>query len=451
MFSGPLLPVSIRLGLPIAVGTLFQLLYTFIDTLFIARIDATATALVAGTGLIFPLFFLFLALGSGIGVGVSTLVSRAIGEDNEDAIARASVTALWLAGGLAALAVVAGFGWGEPLLAALAGDELSAAAVDSGQAYLNALLPGLGLMLVGQTLIGIIQGEGRNRYIAAVMITTTLVNVILDPIFIFTLDLGVAGAGLATTASILASGVLVIILFVRGKTRVPLRFDPRRIRLALVGHILRVGLPQSLSVLALSVTLVFLNKVVGSIAESAMTAWTLVGRIDQLLILPGMAMSAATVSMVGQNYGRGALDRVRRVHVINSAVAAVALLVLAALYNFVAAPLFSLFSDVPEVVAAAVRQVRHISFTTVGSVLAMVASSAFMASGRPLPGFAITALRAGLVAIPVAYALAVWTELGMTGVYYAVMAGRIIAIPVAWFWTRGHLRTLQIRSLDADA
>ena len=448
IFDGPLLPVALRLGVPIALGSVFQLLYTSVDTLFIARIDPTDTALLAGAGLIFPLFFLFLALGTGIGVGVSTLVSRAIGERNDAAIESATATGLSLSSTLAIAAVVAGFLFGDPILEALAGDRLSPAALASGGAYLRALLPGLGLMLVGQTLVGVMQGEGRNRYVAAVMVTTTVVNIGLDPLFIFTLGWGVAGAGWATTVSICCSGVLVLTLFGAGKNTVPLYLRPRRIRPALIGHLARIGLPQSLGMLSILISVVFLNNLVGSISEAAMTAWTMVGRVDQLLILPGMVMSAATVSIVGQNFGRAQLERVRDSHLVNSAVAGGTLVVLAAGYLLLARPLFSLFSALPEVVDAAVTQVRHIAFTTLGSVGSMVAAATFMASGRPLPGLSITVVRAGLLSVPLAFVLVQLGQFGMRGVYYAVTAGNVASILVAWPWVRHHLRTLRFTALE---
>ena len=448
IFDGPLLPLAARLGLPIALGGAFQLLYTFVDTLFIAQIDPTNTALLAGAGVIFPLFFLFLALGTGIGVGVSTLVSRAIGERNEVAIESAAATGLTVSSGLALAAVGAGLLFGDRIIEAMAGARLSREALTSGGAYLRALLPGLGLMLVGQTLVGIMQGEGRNRYVAAVMVTTTVVNIGLDPLFIFGFGWGVAGAGWATTVSIGVSGILVVALFATGKTTVPLHADPRRVRPALVGHIARIGLPQSLGMLSISVSVLFLNNLVGSISEWAMTAWTMVGRVDQLLIMPGMAMSAATVSVVGQNFGRSKLERVRAAHLVNSGLAAAALVTLAALYVLLARPMFSLFSELPSVVSAAVVQVRHIAFTTLGSVGAMVAASTFMATGRPLPGLTITVIRTGLLSVPLAFLLARVGGLGMQGVYYAVMAGNVVGIVVAWPWVRHHLRTLRPNAIE---
>ena len=182
-----------------------------------------------------------------------------------------------------------------------------------------------------------------------------------------------------------------------------------------------------------------------------MTAWTMVGRVDQLLILPGMAMSAATVSIVGQNYGRAQLERVRNAHLVNSAVAGAALVVLAGGYIALARPLFSLFSELPSVVDAAVTQVRHIAFTTLGSVGSMVAASTFMATGRPLPGLSITVVRAGLLSVPLSFALVRLGQLEMRGVYYAVMVGNVAGILVAWPWVRHHLRTLRFTALGSGS
>ena len=200
--------------------------------------------------------------------------------------------------------------------------------------------------------------------------------------------------------------------------------------------------------LSISVSVIFLNNLVGSISEVVMTAWTMVGRVDQLLILSGMAMSAATVSIVGQNYGRAELGRVRSAHLINSAVAGTTLVVLAGGYTVLARSLFSLFSKLPSVVEAAVVQVRHIAFTTLGSVISMVAASTFMATGRPLPGLSITVVRAGLLSVPLSFLLVRLGQLEMRRVYYAVMVSNVAGILVAWPWVRHHLRTLRFTALN---
>jgi Na+-driven multidrug efflux pump len=96
MFDGPVWPVTIRIGAPILLANLLQFCYAIVDTLYISRLDPSSTALLSGTGLMFPLFFVFMAAGSSIGVGVSALVGRVIGEENRSAMPHVMASGLML-------------------------------------------------------------------------------------------------------------------------------------------------------------------------------------------------------------------------------------------------------------------------------------------------------------------------------------------------------------------
>ena len=94
MFEGPILPLALKLSIPFFISNVVGLLYLVIDTYFITLIDRGSTALISGTGLVFPVYFLFLALAMGINIGVSSLVARAIGEKNQPALERAADSGL---------------------------------------------------------------------------------------------------------------------------------------------------------------------------------------------------------------------------------------------------------------------------------------------------------------------------------------------------------------------
>ncbi|MCU0610045.1 MAG: MATE family efflux transporter, partial [Chitinispirillaceae bacterium] len=82
MFEGPIVPVMVRIGMPMLVGGVMQFSYALIDTFFLARIDPSSTAVMSGTGLMFPLFFLFMAMGQSISIGIASLVGRVIGQND---------------------------------------------------------------------------------------------------------------------------------------------------------------------------------------------------------------------------------------------------------------------------------------------------------------------------------------------------------------------------------
>ena len=350
MFEGPILPLALKLSIPFFISNVVGLLYLVIDTYFITLIDRSSTALISGTGLVFPVYFLFLALGMGINIGVSSLVARAIGEKNQPALERAADSGLLIATVLAVSTLTLGYVFGSDILHLLAGSKLTEEAVGHGLRFFYFILPALGLLLLGHVLLGVLQGEGLTRYIATASVLSAVVNIALDPLLIFYFDMGVAGAGLATTLGIAVAAVYVIGIFAREKSSIPIHWNLTKARAKLIMEILRVGSVQSLQMAAMSVTFMFLNNIVSSIGQDAMNSWALCGRTDQIMFIPAFAISGATISMVGQNYGRGNLARVRRIYSRNILLGLVMVLSLAVVYNITAGWIFSGFSSVEGVI-----------------------------------------------------------------------------------------------------
>jgi putative MATE family efflux protein len=297
-------------------------------------------------------------------------------------------------------------------------------------------------------LNGVLQGQGLTKTIAKAAVIATVTNMVLDPLFIFGLGMGVGGAGTATTLAVATSALYVIWIFLRGGSAVPLDLRFWRARAPLVREILRIGFPHFLSMASLSVSFMLFNKLVSTIGEDAMNAWTLVGRMDQAVMIPSFAVAGATSVMVSQNYGRNQLERVRAIYARNLLLAMSVVAAAALGYMAVAPYLFAAFSHLDGVVQAAARQVRWLALTFLGVSVAIVSSSTFQATGRPLPALALSVVRMGVFALPLAFLLELGFGMGMNGVFWAVGVGNLVALPVALLWTRRHLANLEFRSVD---
>ncbi len=451
IFEGPILPVTVRLGLPILIGNFFNFLYNIVDTVFISMIDRNSTALISGTGIVFPVYFLFLALGSGLNVGVSAMVARGIGERNSAVIARVSSTGFLISTVISLFALTVGYLFIDEIMGLLAGNGMSPEAIENGIQYFIYVLPGLALMLWGQVLMGILQGEGKTKHIAVAMTISTVANIGLDPLFIFTFRMGVAGAALATSVSIGIAAVYVMFIFISGKSSIPFNMNVFGARRSLAGEIVRVGFPQSLGMLSMSIAFMFLNKLVSGIGETEMNSWSLVGRADQIVFVPIFAISAANITMIGQNYGRRNLERLRKVNDTNIFSSFVVILLLAVLYILSAPLVFRAFSAVDAVVWGSSLQVRFLAFTFIGVAAAIISGGTFQGTGRPIPALIITLLRIGLVAVPLAYLFVRGFGWGMTGIFIAFGFGNLISLPISWLWSRHHLKNLSFRSIEGEA
>jgi putative MATE family efflux protein len=324
-------------------------------------------------------------------------------------------------------------------------------ALGYGLTFFHYLLPGLAVMVPLHVLFGILQGQGLTKLIATAAVLSTVINVALDPVFIFTLKMGVAGAGCATSIAVTCAAVFVVTMFARGKSAVPLSFRLSKAKPELMKEIVRIGFPNFLSMASMSVSFMVFNKLVSAIGQDSMNAFTLAGRMDQAVLIPSFAVGGATSIMISQNYGRNQLDRVRAIYRRNVLLAVTIVAIAALLYMSVAPHFFAAFSDVAPVIAAASRQVRLLALTFVGIAVAIVTASTFQATGRPMPALVLSLVRMGVVSLPIAFVLDLVLHAGMNSIYVALGTGNLIAMPLALWWARRHLAALRFRSVTAAA
>ncbi len=446
MFEGPILPLTIKIGLPILIGNALQFCYALIDTVFISRIDPSSTAIISGTGLMFPLFFIFMAIGMSMSIGTAALVGRLIGANDRESVAHVMPSAALIAFSIGIPAIIGGYVFSHHFLHALAGSKLSEEAIGYGQQFLNFLLPGLSLMLAGNVFTGILQGEGHTATIARAMVLSTLLNIVLDPIFIFGMNMGVAGAGLATSISIFVSMAVMFIAFRRDKSSFPFSFNIFKSRWKIVLEIIRIGFPNFLSMAALGISFMVFNKIVSAIDQTVMNAWTLVGRMDQIVLIPSFAVSGAALTMIAQNFGRGNFVRVGKIYRRSIVIGMFMVLAAAAAYSIIAPWFFGLLSSVGEVVSLAARQVRTLSFTFIGLSAAIVSASTFQAIGMPVSALFLAIVRMGLISIPLAVLLVFQFHMKIEGVFIALGTGNLCALPIAFFWVQGRIKKISAGS-----
>ncbi len=439
MFDGPILKVLRKLALPIFLGMIFQVLYSVVDTIWISRIDLTDPSYVGGVGMIFPLIFLVIALGSGLLIGVSSLVARAIGEKNQYVLNRTAESGLIIGSFFAVSLLILGYIFDEELIKLLGA---------KGDYYLHALeyfrfmIPAGVLMLLGNVFNGILQGEGLMKKIMVSMIIATVANMALDPVFIFLLGMGVRGAGLATVLSQVIAAVYVLNIFFKKNTLVQIEWKLKNISLGIIKKIVGVGFPQTAGQMTMAVSFLFFNRIVVGIDPLALTAFSLCGRLDMILIMPILAIGSSLITMIGQNYGRRNYERVKDIWRACLLTAVVVLLFLASIMVIFAPQVYQFFSDVDKVVEYAALQTRIVEFSFVLAAVAILGRANFQALGKPIPGLIIVVLRIAGVAIPMVYFYVYVLNLGIYGVWFGIMSGNAASAVVSLIWVNRKLKSL---------
>lgn len=447
MFEGPIIPMIVKIGLPILITNLFNYIYLIVDTYFISMLDSSSPAPLAGTGLLYPLFFVFMTIASSFAVGLSIVTGRLIGEKKFEECKSLGISGVVTVLLLCIPFIIICYTSGDGLIQLLAGGELSKEAATYGLHYLYSLAPGLIFMVLAQIYGGILLGEGLAFVTTIAFMFMTILNIILNPILMYVLDLGIVGSGLATTISLCFAFLYILRFIQAGKSRIPLSLSFSRFSGAIVKELVRIGLPQFLMTVSFYIIVVAYNKIITTkFTEDAMNAWTLTERIDQILILPIMAIGGATIVFVSQNYGRNQIDRIKKALIVNLWFIFLLCTGISVFYISIASWLFSKFTAIPDVVDFAVRQVMITSFTFGFMAIPWVIGSFFQATGKSMPAVIIQYLKV-VVTLTLGFYLIYVRDMGMEGVFISVAAGNILPLPVSLFWIRKHLKTVKFESV----
>lgn len=441
MFEGPMLGLIIRMSAPILAGMVFHLVYNITDMVWISRIDIKDPSYVGGVGIIFPILFLAMALANGIQIGVSSLVARSIGAKDTAILNKTAESGMVLSGFLAVFMMVFFYAFGGRIVAFLGADSDY---YRHAMEYLYFIIPAGSVFFFSCVFNGILQGEGLMKYVMKAMIIGTVFNLVLDPVFIFVLDLKVRGAAMATLISHFLSFIYILSVFLgKEKSSIQIEWKRSNISLEAMKEITVIGLPQASSMLLMSLSFLILNKIIISIDPLALTAHSLCGRVDQMTMLPIFAVASSLVTIVGQNYGRGNYERVKLAWKTAVLTTGSVILCLATIIVFAAPFIFRFLSDVEGVVDYAVRQTRIIEYTYVFATIGILGRSFFQGIGKPIPALILTALRVMVLGIPLGCFFVYVLDMKMPGVWLGFVIASFVTTIVGVSWVLYTLRKLK--------
>lgn len=396
--QGPVSGHIVRLATPIAAGMVFQTLYFLVDLYFVAQLGDTAIAGVAAAG---NVQFIIMALTQILGVGTMVLVAHASGRRDRDDANLVYNQSLLLAAACLVLTLVVGFGFARAYIRTVAADP---ATVEAGMTYLRWFLPGMGLQFAAIAMGSALRGTGIAKPTMVVQILTVVLNATLAPVLIAGWGtgrpLGVAGAGLATTVSVLVGVVLMAIYFERLEKYV--RFDAALFRPQpeAWARMLRIGLPAGGEFALMFVYMAVIYYVIRGFGAEAQAGFGIGMRVMQATFLPAMAIAFATAPIAGQNVGAGFHDRTRQVFRVAVLIGSGLMAALTVLCQVRSDAMVRVFTREPAVIAVAGEFLRIISWNFVASGVIFTCSAMFQALGNTVPSVVSSGTRILTFAIP---------------------------------------------------
>ena len=423
-------------SLPLLAGNVLQQMYNLVDSLVVGNfVGKEALAAVGGT---FIISFLVVSLFSGLSLGFTIVLSQFFGAKNHASV-RASVDTAYIVAFVGALPVtLIGIALVNPLLHLV--NTPAGATMEMSSAYLTIVFAGV-IGTFGYNLnAGILQGLGDSVSSLVFLAVTTVLNVVLDLLFVVAFGWGVAGVAWATVISQFVSfllGTLWIVRRLKITDLVPsrMRFEPVILREAV-----RIGLPTGIQNMLFCLGTMAIQRLINGYGPAFMAAWSISGRIDSLAFMPIASFASAVTTFTGQNAGAGNLARVKRgfwaTHLVSGAVC----LLISVLVVVFARLLMGLFTPDEEVIQAGANVLYRLMPTYVLLSVLFITNSVLRGAGEAFWPFTASLTSFLLLRMPMAYVLdAFWgkDEIGWCfGIGWLV--GSVIALARYWsgHWQR---------------
>lgn len=435
--EGPVALTLARLSLPMFIAMFAMMGLNIVDTYFIGQLG---TEQLAAMGFTLAVVMAVNSLNMGIGIGTTAVIARVIGRGDGHKARLITVNAIVLSIAVALSIVAIGLATIRPLFSAMgASDDV----LEYVRQYMTIWYLGLPLIVIPQVGNSGIRAAGNTKTPAMIMISVLVLNAVLDPLFIFGFGpvpaYGLRGAALATV--IAQATAMVISLLVLSRMGL---FAFERQRFADVlrdwGKILQIAVPAATTQLIAPISTGIITAIVAGYGVAAVAGFGVASRLELLAIMFVMAMGAALVPFIGQNWGAGLKLRVSK-----AIRAAIIFAVSWGLFVWVAAlvfgaPIARVFNDNPDVIAVVVAYMAIVfpSYALLGAM--QTVTNSFNALHRPLQSLTISIVRMFVLYVPLAYlGAALWD---LTGVWWAAFVANSIAGLTAIIWLRRTLRAM---------
>ena len=425
------------LAFPIMAGMGIHTLYTIVDMIFIGRLGGDAIAAVAFN---MPLFFLVLGLSFGVGSGVTASIARFIGEKDKVNADNTAEHAVALGLIISTILTTLGLIYGEDLLQRLGATE---SVLPLSWDYLKVSLIGLPFMVFSTFFRSILSGEGDMKLPMAVAGLGTILNIILDPIFIFTLGYGVGGAAMASAISqLIVFLIFVYMLFVKEDAYIRFRMRDFSPSLFIIKDIIRVGLPASMSMIIMAFGQLVFNRILVRFSTDAVAAYQVGGRMDMVIFLPIMAIASALTTLVGMFFGAKEIEKIKfiaKYGIIRSMMVTGVLSIILLFFSPLIVKIFTLDVGIQSI---AVTYLRFICLIYPLIAIGMTVGRILQGLGKGLPMLVITSIRILALSAPLALYFIMVLNKSIEWVWYAMIISTIVSVAISLIWLKSAFKDL---------
>jgi len=404
----------VRFSVPASIGLVVSALYNVVDTLYVG--NALGPLAIAGLAFVLPVQILMFAVGLMVGTGASSIIARSLGKgDKEKAIITAG-NGMILTCIVSILFMIPCYIFIDKILYFF---KVSPEVFQYSRDYMFIILMGFIFLSFGVVGNNLIRSEGKPKAAMYPLIFGAVLNIILDPIFIFVFKMGVRGAAIATVLSQFLSVIYIFIYFNYGKSIFKINIEMFKVKLSVIKDILKIGFPSFLMSIVDCVIFVLFGRTImkyGSDLYIAIMGISI--RAMDITLMPIIGITQGFSTIIGFNYGAKNYERVKKVLkeaiIWTTVVAGVAFIILFGFPNLI----LRIFSSNQEMIAMGIIPIRILSvfFITIG--FQFIGGHLFQAIGKPMPALFLNITRQIIFLIPAILILPIF--FGLNGIWFSL-------------------------------
>ncbi|MCC0668081.1 MULTISPECIES: MATE family efflux transporter [unclassified Clostridioides] len=428
-----------RYSIPAIIAMMVTSLYNVVDRAFIGSMEGVGSIAIAGLGVTMPVFTLIIAFGMLVSVGASTSLSIKLGEKNKKEAEKILGNTLTLSIIISIIITVLGLVFLEDILFLLGASKDS---ISYAKDYMSVILLGTPFNLIAFSLNNAIRAEGNPKLAARTMIVGCILNLILDPIFIFVFNLGIKGAAIATVLCQVVVFIWVAHYFIRGKSNLKLKKYNLKLDINITKKIFAIGMTPFAMEVAISITHVLTNNSLkvygGDLAIGAMTALT---SILLMFMMPVFGLNQGMQTIISYNYGAKQFDRAKKTLILSILVSIVILS-----FGFLVVQVFpevfvGIFNKDSNLMEIAVRGININLITLPIMGISIVGPVYFQCVSKVKHSMFLTLLRQFILFIPLIIVLPI--RFNLDGVWLAQPIADFIAMIIVLLFLRREFKMNQ--------
>ena len=423
----PIFKLVVNMSLPMIISMLVQALYNVVDSMFVSRVSENALTAVS---LAFPAQNLMIGVATGTAVGVNALLSKSLGEKNYKRANQIAENGIFLSFiGFLIFLIFGLFGTEVFFRTQTDIEDI----ISSGVDYLR-VCSCFSFGIFGQIIFErLMQSTGRTFYTMITQGVGAIINIVLDPIFIFGYfglpAMGAKGAAVATVIGQIIAFIIAVILNKKKNTDIDLKLKEFRPNLKIIGRIYSIGIPSIIMVAVGSIMTFSINKIVIAFTETAAAVFGVYFKLQSFVFMPLFGMNNGVIPIISFNYGARNKQRVMKTIGVAILFALFFMAIGLAAMQILPKELLSIFNASDQMIKIGVPALKTISISYIFAGFSVVLISVFQAFGKGLFSMSISIARQLVVLVPCAYLLSKTGELD--NVWWAFPIAEVMSVLVA--------------------